>query len=161
MEKERRKHRRIAVMHDLAKTIDLLIELEEWEKHGLHDKIKQHEHHNTHVKMPAVLLNLCASGLGLITFAALPIGTKICLNFDLVGLKMHDIEGKIMWSIDKGDTHRMGVEFMKINDHSRNKLTLMAQDDEDCSIKLELGVTDVCSKKCHYYLLCTKDARLK
>jgi hypothetical protein len=161
MEKDRRQHKRIAVMHDLAKEIDFSIEHEEWKKHRLHDKSPRHVHCEMHVKVPAVLLNLAAGGMGLLTFSPVPIGTKILLNFDLLGLQLHDIEAKIVWSIDKGETHRMGIQFSKIAEHASTKLEKMAQDDTDCDTKLSLGVTDVCFTNCHYYKLCTKKYKLK
>ncbi|MEE8179772.1 MAG: PilZ domain-containing protein, partial [bacterium] len=78
MVKERRKHRRIPTVTVVK---EALVESPE-------ANLKQ--------EIPAIIYNVSAGGMALITFLSLPVNASINLNFNLDGLKLKDVEGKIV-----------------------------------------------------------------
>ncbi len=138
--KERRKHARLPVLHEIDKPIQLAV----------NDK-----------SVPGVLVDLSASGMALLSFALVPVGSKINMAIDLPGLKTHQLEGRVVWSIQKGQMWRIGIAFSKVDPVDFRHVNKMAIECSDCDTKIALGVTDPCFEKCSYFPLCTKPSKLK
>ncbi|OIO73990.1 MAG: hypothetical protein AUJ85_06685 [Elusimicrobia bacterium CG1_02_37_114] len=144
MGEEKRQYTRFVLMQNLAKPLDLFIDPPLSE---------------TQSSVPAVLLDLSAGGMGLLTFATIKTETKVKIKINLPGLKTNNIDGKIVWSVEKGESCRLGLLFTKIEPHDFDNIKHIAEDYADCETKLSLGVRDVCFKDCRYHPLCTKPVK--
>jgi hypothetical protein len=141
--KERRKHKRFPSMHNLSKPIELIFEPPATITH-----------------VPAVLINLSAGGMGLLTFVPIEANTIVNAKIDFKGLKIPSAQGRVMWALPKDESWRIGIKFTRINESDVHRINLMAEDYNDCEIKLSLGAKDVCFKKCHYWKLCDREERI-
>jgi len=142
MDEERRKHRRIPTMSVVK---EALIESQDL-------KLKR--------EIPAILFNLSAGGLALITFLSIPRDILIQLNFDVDGLKLKDVEGRVVRVEGKKKTYLVVVAFTKIRDEVRNRINMMADAFDLCETRTAMGEENVCSPECHYYQLCTKPVKV-
>jgi len=140
MMEERRKFKRSPVIHEMDEAIEL----------GFKDEM-----------VPGLLVDLSGGGMSLLTYKALPLGTILNLSMELPGLKTHRLQGKIVWSVPKGEMWRVGITFNKIEASDLKHINKMAFDFADCETKLALGVKDVCFDKCSYFKLCPKPQKLK
>lgn len=111
MIQERRKHKRFPVIRNLAKPVELIF-----------------ENHPAATSVPAVLLDLSAGGIGLLSFVPVEIGTKIVSIIDLEELSFGPVEGKVIWSLAKGESWRLGILFTKISKPDCNKINSIARD---------------------------------
>jgi hypothetical protein len=141
--KERRKHRRFPAMHNLLKPIDLIFEPPA-----------------TFTSVPAILLDLSAGGLGMLTFVPIEAGTEINAQVDFKGLNIPSIQGKVVSVIAKGESWRISVRFKNMENPLTEKLNKMAEDYNDCETKIALGAKDVCFDKCLYFKICEKQYKL-
>ena len=140
MSQERRKFKRYPVIHEMDRPIQLTLEKD---------------------VLPAVLVDLSAGGMALLTYASIPIGKEINIIIDFPGFKSHTLNGQVVWSLPKGEMFRVGIAFNKLDPVDFRHINRMAFDFTDCQTKLTLGVTDVCFKKCSYYSLCQKEVKKK
>lgn len=138
---ERRKHVRLPVMKNIGKPVELLFG-------------------DSNTPVPAVLLDLSAGGMGLLTFIPIKPGATICTKIDLPGLKTNVIECKVMWDIAKESTFRIGISFAKIEKDDFNKIEKMAEDFVKCEAKLAAGEKDICFTKCLYHAVCENKIKI-
>jgi hypothetical protein len=136
---EKRKHNRLPVLHEMDEPIHIVINKDE---------------------VPGILVDLSASGMALLTFASIPVGTEVNLTINVPGLKTHQLTGKIVWTLSKGEMWRIGIIFSKIDPADFKHINQLAFDCSDCDTKLTLGVTDVCFEKCSFFPLCEKPSKL-
>ncbi len=111
--------------------------------------------------VPGVILDLSAEGVSMMTYANIPVGTEICISIDIPSLKTGPINGKVVWTVPKGDMWRMGIHISTINSLDSKQINRMAIDFNDCENKILLGVPDVCFLKCSYYKICNKPQKIK
>ncbi|MFH1666028.1 MAG: PilZ domain-containing protein [Elusimicrobiota bacterium] len=137
---ERRKHVRLPVMKNIAKPVELLLG-------------------KSTTPAPAILLDLSAGGMGLLSFIPIKEGSKVCTKIDLPGLKTNTIEGKVMWDISKEETFRIGISFTKIEDHDFNHIEKMAEDFVKCETKIVQAEHNICFPKCRYHAVCDKSIK--
>lgn len=142
MEKERRKHRRIPAV-TVAK--EALVESQEM-------KLKR--------EIPAIIYNLSAGGMALITFLSLPLNAFINLNFDLDGLKLKDVEGKIVRVEGKEKTYLIVISFTKIRAEVKKRINMMADAFDLCETRRMMGEENICSAECSYHTLCAKPIKV-
>jgi len=138
--KERRAYFRFPVLKDLAKPVDLFF-------------------NSSSVPVPAVLLDLSTNGMGLLTFVPVEIGVRINANITLPGLKISNIEGKVIWTLTKGDSWRIGINFTKIDKNASDKIKNMITDYTECENRIFSGIKDACVNNCSYFLLCSKSVK--
>ncbi len=138
--KERRKHARLPVLHEIGKPLQVRI---------------------NETTVPGVLIDLSASGMALLAFSHIPVGTEINLAINLPGLKTRPLRGRIVWTIQKGDMWRTGISFHEIDPVDFRHINKMAIECSDCDKKIALGITDPCHRDCTYLPLCTKSPKLK
>lgn len=154
---ERRKHRRVAVVSDLVEPIVLTYApdtaMEKTKGSSPKKKGDVPKHLQT---QPAILTNLSAGGMSLITFLAPPHAKTFKMTLTIPGLDNLPIEGRVVRVIKKGETFVVGIEFTKIAKKYVNQITRMAHDDVDCNTRVGLGLPEACVPDCGFHLLCTK-----
>ncbi len=111
--------------------------------------------------VPAIMFNLSAGGIAIITFVPIPKDTLISLKFNLGGLKLDDVQGKVVRAEGKGNTYLAAIAFTKIKESTKKKIKEMADDFDRCETKILLGEKNVCFRSCRYYNLCTKNIKKK
>jgi hypothetical protein len=140
---EKRNHKRFPVLKDMAEPVDLFV---------MDSGARE---------VPAVLTNLSAGGMALIVFAHVSGEAKLKLLLDVHGLEGIELQGRVAWTVPKGDTTGVGVKFEHMKSETVDKINAMAEDFQDCELKLSFGVKDVCFPKCAYFALCAKPVKLK
>lgn len=138
--KERRKHQRYPVIHEMDRPIQLSFDGK---------------------SIPGVLVDLSAGGMALLTYNNISLGKETNICIDLPGLKTDDLVGHVVWAIAKGEMWRLGIAFSKISPLDFRHINKIAFDFVDCETKINLGVNDVCTEKCAYFALCQKPVRIK
>ncbi len=142
--KERRKHRRLPVIKDLAEPVELTILDSTGTK-----------------RIPGILTTLSAGGLDLILMGHVTGKPNLKLSIHLPGFDRFQVEGKLAWSRDKEATSALGVEFTKIDaDHAR-QITHMADAYWECEERIQKQAPTICFHGCTYWDLCEKPAKLK
>ncbi len=111
--------------------------------------------------VPGVILDLSADGVSMMTFANLTVGTEVCMSIDIPTLKTSPMNGKVVWSMPKGNMWRTGIHISSMNTLDAKLINRMAIDFNDCENRILLGAPDVCFLKCSYYKLCEKPQKLK
>jgi len=112
-------------------------------------------------EIPAILFNLSAGGMALITFLSLPRNSRICLNFNLDGLKLKNVEGRVVRVEGRKKTYLIVIAFTKINDEIKDRINTMAEAFDLCEARILMGDTHVCSIECPYYELCIKPVKVE
>ena len=93
--KERRKHRRLPVIKDLAEPIELTVL----------DSTKGMR------RVPGVVTNLSAGGMDLVLLDTIEGKPRFRLTMHLPGLDRFEVEGILVWMRPKGVTCIIGIEF--------------------------------------------------
>ncbi|MBI4397472.1 MAG: PilZ domain-containing protein [Elusimicrobia bacterium] len=143
MKDERRKHKRFPVIRDLAEPVELFV---------------QDEHPR---EVPAVLTNLSVGGMSLVVFAHVTGDTRLKIILNVPGLEGVELNGHVTWEERKGDTTNVGVKFNHVSHDFTKRINLMAEDFQNCELKLSFGLKDVCFRDCTYWPLCGKAVRMK
>ncbi len=141
--KERRRHIRFPLAHDVGRIVTLDIKTQNSFRHD-----------------EAVIIDISSGGIALLTSADLKIGTEFKMSIQLPSINIDSIECIVVRVENKPDINKVGIRFLKISNKDREHLNKIAQDYSDCETKLLLGLSDVCFKKCHYYTVCNKDAKV-
>lgn len=141
---ERRKHRRLPVIKDLAEPIELSIS----DNHGT----KQ---------FPGVLTNLSAGGMDLVLLGVIDGRPHFKLSMHLPGFDRFQVEGKLAWSRPKGTTTALGIQFTKIDADHVKQISHMADAYWECEDRIRAKAPTVCFHGCTYWDLCEKPAKLK
>jgi hypothetical protein len=112
-------------------------------------------------EVPAVLTNLSAGGMALVVFAHVSGDAKLKILLDVHGLENLELQGRVAWTEVKGDTTAIGVRFDHLSHDTVHRITKMAEDFQDCELKISFGLKDVCFRQCAYWTLCGKPVKLK
>jgi hypothetical protein len=142
--KERRKHRRLPVIKDLAEPIELTILDSSGPKH-----------------LPGILTNLSAGGVDMVLMGQIPGKPNLKLSIHLPGFDRFQVEGRLAWSREKGATSAIGVAFTKIDTDHANQITHMADAYWECEERIKAQAPTICFHGCTYWDLCEKPAKLK
>ena len=111
-------------------------------------------------EIPAILSNLSAGGMALITFLSLPLDAIISLSFNIDGLKLKDAEGRVVRVEGKKNTYLIVIAFTKIRAEVKNRINMMADAFDLCETRILMGEENVCSTECAYYRLCSKPIKV-
>jgi len=111
-------------------------------------------------EIPAILSNLSAGGMALITFLSLPLDAIISLSFNIDGLKLKDAEGRVVRVEGKKNIYLIVIAFTKIRTEVKNRINMMADALDLCETRILMGEKDVCSMRCAYYELCSKPVKM-
>ena len=139
--KERRRHERLPIMDGVLETIDLRFD----------GSAK-----GAPVTIPAILTNISAGGMSLVTFSKPPEARSFEMDLHLPGLNHIAIEAKISWMHEKGATYAVGMSFVKISKKDVACLQKMAQDFVDCETRIGMKLPEPCAPDCTFNLLCKK-----
>lgn len=143
MKPDNRRHKRFPVLKDMAEPVDLFVM----------DQPPR--------EVPAVLTNLSAGGMALVVFAHVSGDAKLKILLDVHGLENLELRGRVAWTEVKGDTTAIGVRFDHLSHDTVHRITKMAEDFQDCELKISFGLKDVCFRQCAYWTLCGKPVKLK
>lgn len=144
--KERRKHKRLPVIKNLAEPIELTI---------------QDNHSKEFKHIPGVLTNLSAGGMDMVLMGPVEGLSTIRMNMHLPGFDRFEVEGKMVWSRPKGVTSIVGLQFTKIDKDHAHQLTHMADAYWECEDRIRTKAPTVCFHGCTFWDLCEKDVKLK
>ncbi len=140
--KDRREHVRLPMLHGILEPVE--IEFYTKDRDG-----KAHP-------QPAILSDLSAGGMRLITFLAPPHSKEINIVLKLDGLKEIPVTGRISWVKEKGGVFMNGISFAGISHDARKAINDMAEDYADCDTRMELKLPEVCISSCKAQGLCNK-----
>jgi hypothetical protein len=140
---DKRRHKRFPVVKDLAEPVDLFL---------MDGPARE---------VPAVMTNLSSGGMALVVFARVSGDTRLKIVLNVPGLEGLELEGRVAWTEPKGDTTVVGVQFLHLLPENVRRINRMAEDFQDCELKLSFGLKDVCFRQCHYWSLCQKPVKLK
>lgn len=143
---ERRKHRRLPVIKDLAEPIELTV-LDSASK-GMR-------------RVPGVVTNLSAGGMDLVLLDTIEGTPRFRLTMHLPGFDRFEVEGKLVWMRPKGVTCIIGIEFTKIDADHQRQLGHMAEAYWECEDRIRVQAPTICFHGCTYWDLCEKDVKLK
>jgi hypothetical protein len=139
--KERRKHVRLPILHGILEPVEI-----EFFAKGTNGIKPQ----------PAILSDLSAGGMRLITFLEPPHSTNLNIVLSLNGLERIPITGKISWVKQKGEVFMTGISFITISKENQKKINNMAEDYSDCDTRIALKLPEVCVETCKANGLCNK-----
>jgi len=140
--KERREHVRLPILHGILEPV----ELEFYTKDSSGKTRPQ----------PAILSDLSAGGMRLITFLEPPHTKEINILLKLNGVKELPLTGRISWVKEKGGVYMNGISFSGISHDARKCISDMAEDYTDCDTRTELKLPEVCVETCKAHGLCNK-----
>ncbi len=142
---ERRKHARLPILHGILEPVEITF-----------SDIRLKRKDQASRSQPAILSDLSAGGLRLLTFLEPPHSKMFDIVLQLPGLEGIPVEGKITWVRGKGGVYMSGISFTKISKHSREKINILAEDYADCDTRLALKLPEVCNPDCKCHSLCNK-----
>ncbi|MFN0117853.1 MAG: PilZ domain-containing protein [Elusimicrobiota bacterium] len=143
---ERRKHKRLPVIKDLAEPIELAI----MDNHG-----------KSHRTVPGVVTNLSAGGMDLVLMGVIDGKPNLKLTMHLPGFDRFEVEGRLAWSRPKESTSAIGIEFTKIDSDHSKQLIHMGEAYWECENRIKEKAPTICFHGCSYWDLCEKPAKLK
>lgn len=143
--KERRRHKRLPVIRDLAEPVELTV-----------------AHPTSPTKVLGVVTNLSAGGMDLVVLnGEIDTAHPLRMNMHLPGFDRFEVEGRTAWKKTKESTAQVGIEFTKIDpDHSK-QLTHMAEAYWECEERIKARASIICFHGCSHWDLCEKPAKLK
>ncbi|MBI4348314.1 MAG: PilZ domain-containing protein [Elusimicrobia bacterium] len=147
---ERRKHPRFALVGNLIEPITLRYAPPKTSAPA--KKIAS----GSSLTQPAILTNLSAGGMQLITFLAPPHAKRLDMVLNLPGLDHMPVTGRVVRVHEKGETFVVGIQFLKIAKKHQSRINTMAMDNLDCETRLSLALPEACVRACRFNDLCHK-----
>jgi hypothetical protein len=138
----RRKHIRIPIINGVLETIDLTY--------------SDPNQNNKTITQPAILSNLSAGGMSLMTFIRPPTTNILEICLDIPSLEKVPLKGRISWIREKSGVYMTGIIFAEISKMNAHKITQMAEDFQDCETRISLHLPEVCINVCKCHYLCNK-----
>ena len=139
---EKRKSKRFPVLYHLIKPV--LIRTQD---------------SKSEISSPAIMANLSAGGMALLTFSPLPVGKNLLISFDLKDLKIDNVIGKVVRCENKESSYILGVQFLNLKNEIANSINKLADDFDFCKTRILLGEKPVCRKGCSYFEHCQRIAK--
>lgn len=140
--KERRKHVRLPMLHGILEPVEI-----QFFSKTSDGKVKP---------QPAILSDLSAGGMRLITFLEPPHSKEINIILKLEGLDEVPVTGRISWVKEKGEVFMTGIAFISISKTNQKKINEMAEDYSDCDTRITLKLPEACVEGCKAHGLCNK-----
>lgn len=138
---ERRRHPRVPVISNIVEPIDLTY------TDDSDGKIHQ---------IAAVLADLSASGMRIVSFLKAPIAGTMHIKMEIPTVGKFDVEAKTAWVRQKGPVYTIGIEFTKIDKTVSDKIMALANDFLDCNTRIMLRLPEVCVPNCKCQSICNK-----
>ncbi|MHB0996983.1 MAG: PilZ domain-containing protein [Elusimicrobiales bacterium] len=140
--KERREHVRLPILHGILEPVEI--------------EFFTQDTQGKPVPQPAILADLSAGGMRLITFMPPPHTKELNILLKLNGVKQMPVTGKISWVKDKGGVFMNGISFIHISHDDRKRINELAEDYTDCDTRYGLKLPEVCVETCRAHGLCNK-----
>ncbi len=140
--KERRQHVRLPILHGILEPVELEFYAKTADGKG--------------APQPAILADLSAGGMRLITFMEPPHTKELNILLKLSGVKAIPVTGRISWVKDKGGVFMNGIAFTAISADDKKRINEMAEDYSDCDTRHALKLPEVCVETCRASGLCNK-----
>ena len=105
---------------------------------------------------PAILTNLSAGGMSLITFVEPPHAKRLEMDLNLPGLNHVPLVARVVRMHQKGETYNVGIQFTSISRRNQLQINLMAADHMDCETRIALSLPEACVPACRFHPLCHK-----
>ncbi len=138
---ERRRHPRVPVISNIVEPIDLTyIDNSDGKMH----------------QIAAVLADLSASGMRIVSFLKAPIAGTMHIKMEIPTVGKFDVEAKTAWVRQKGPVYTIGIEFTKIDKAVSDKIMALANDFLDCNTRIMLRLPEVCVPNCKCNAICNK-----
>lgn len=137
---EKRRHPRMPVISNLIEPVNLHYRTEDGKETNL----------------VAILADLSASGMRMISFLGAPLADKFSISMQLPGSEKMEIGAKLAWVKQRENVYTIGIEFTKINDKDAALISDMADDFNDCDTRILLKLPEVCVATCKAHRICNK-----
>ena len=147
---ERRKHARFALVGNLIEPITLRYASPKPKKGE--KKVAT----SGALMQPAILTNLSAGGMQLITFLAPPHAKRLDMVLNLPGFDHMPVTARVVRVHEKGETFVVGIQFVRIQKRHQKRINEMAVDNLDCDTRLSLSLPESCVRDCRFHYLCHK-----
>jgi len=108
--------------------------------------------------IPAIMCDISAGGLAMITFLPLPSSSEIVLDIGIPEINLKNVCARIVRTKEKNGTYLVALEFKNLPLKLKDKINKMANDWKKCEELLTSGEKIDCSK-CSYYALCAKKVK--
>lgn len=138
---ERRKNPRVPVISNIVEPLDL--------SYTDDSDGKVHQ-------IAAVLADLSASGMRIVSFLKAPIAGIMHIKMELPSIGKFEVEAKTAWVRQKGPVYTIGIEFTKIDSSVASKIMALANDFLDCNTRIMLRLPEVCVPNCKCQSICNK-----
>jgi hypothetical protein len=139
---ERRKHPRLPLHLSIAKLVDFKSE-------------------GMNLPAPAILCDLSAGGLSMITFALPQIAKNVTFRLEIPGIVNAQVQGKIIRAHKKGETYHVAVKFSEFQTQWAHLVQKLVKAYKECEERLNQGDRRFCFKDCAFFSLCQKDEKAR
>ncbi len=137
---EKRRHPRMPVISNLIEPVNLHYKTQDGKETSL----------------VAILADLSASGMRMISFLGAPLADKFSISLQLPGTDKMDVEAKLAWVKQRENVYTIGIEFLHMKEKDAKLISEMADDFNDCDTRILLKLPDVCTEKCKCHRICNK-----
>ncbi len=137
---EKRRHPRMPVISNLIEPVNLHYKTQDGKE----------------TELVAILADLSASGMRMISFLGAPLADKFSISLQLPGTDKMDVEAKLAWVKQRENVYTIGIEFLHMAEKDAKIISEMADDFNDCDTRILLKLPDVCTEKCKCHRICNK-----
>ena len=96
----------------------------------------------------AILADLSASGMRMISFLGAPLADKFSISLQLPGTDKMEVQARLAWVKQRENVYTIGIEFLKMAEKDTKLISEMADDFNDCDTRILLKLPEVCVGSC-------------
>ena len=137
---ERRRHPRMPVISNLIEPVNLHYKTEEGKE----------------VSLVAILADLSASGMRMISFLGAPLADHFSISLQLHGTEKMEVEARLASVKERENVYPIGIEFTKMAAKHAKLISEMADDFNDCDTRILLKLPEPCVANCKCHKICNK-----
>lgn len=137
---EKRRHPRMSVISNLIEPVNLHYKTQDGKETSL----------------VAILADLSASGMQMISFLGAPLAEKFAISLQLPNTGKIEVEARLAWVKQRENVYTMGIEFIRISEKDAKVISEMADDFNDCDTRILLKLPEVCVETCKCWKICNK-----
>ena len=137
---EKRRHPRMPVISNLIEPVNLYYKTQEGKE----------------VSLVAILADLSASGMRMISFLGAPLADHFSISLQLPGTGKIEVEARLAWVKQRENVYTSGIEFTKMAEKDAKFISEMADDFNDCDTRILLKLPEVCVPNCKCHKICNK-----
>ncbi|MFH0948453.1 MAG: PilZ domain-containing protein [Elusimicrobiota bacterium] len=108
---------------------------------------------------PAIMANLSAGGMALLSFSSLSVGKNLLISFNLKDLKIDNVLSRVVRCENKEGSYILGVQFLNLKNEIANSINKLANDFDACETRILTGEKPICRKGCSYFNHCQRTAK--